>query len=127
MCPAKWRVDNKHILLVDPDRGSSRNLAFLLRLAGFRVMVVGNPDEAINLACHFLGTEQRHDAMVVTDAASDMLDSGRLRELKRVGVAMPVIFLGRAKEGPGFASDDEALKVYPCRSEGLIPLVKGLV
>jgi hypothetical protein len=41
-------MPERHILLLDPNGGTRRNLAFLLHLAGYRVTEVGAGDEALN-------------------------------------------------------------------------------
>jgi|GEM_PF-3867594 len=41
-------MNQRHVLLLDPDDDQRRNLAFLLRLAGYRVTEVADGDETLN-------------------------------------------------------------------------------
>lgn len=59
----------RHILLLDPNGGNRRNLAFLLHLAGYKVTEVAAVDEALNRLS--LGEEaQRPDLLLVCESDS---------------------------------------------------------
>jgi CheY-like chemotaxis protein len=92
-------MPERHILLLDPNGGNRRNLAFLLHLAGYRVTEVGAGDEALNRLA-LCGGGAGVDLLLVClgEPGLDLvglLDWRRHRQLPMLIVSEQVGILGR--------------------------------
>lgn len=75
-------MPERHILLLDPDDGNRRNLAFLLHLAGYRVTEMDDEDETLN-RLQLCGGEMPVDLLLIcSDRAGLNLGEllGRLKQ-----------------------------------------------
>ena len=115
-------MGQRHILLLDPNDGNRRNLAFLLHLAGYRVTVVNDGHEALNRVAICLDPEHI-DLLVVclpgpTLDMPELLDGLRQKQLPALLVDEN---LGLPRQ-----TGNSSLKLRCCRRDEIIETLATL-
>ena len=103
-------MERKHILIAEDEEKTRRSLAFILKNAGYKVTLVNDGNEALNLLKNHSGRSESIHLLLTDILMPGLTGLELIQELRRVNKSVPVM----AISGYGDRETIESLEQQGC-------------